>query len=123
MGNDACKINRWQLLKAKLSNVQSKELESFLTKTKNCVLLDVRTKDEYGSGHLPKALHMDFLGDDFWDQFEGLDHDKTYLVYCRSGRRSARVSLWMQNAGFKNVYNLSDGLSGASDRIKLATFS
>ncbi len=119
MENEACNISRWQLLKAKLDNLPSVELFSFLSDQKDFILLDVRTIGEYQSGHLPNAVHMDFLGDDFWDKFEELDKEKSYLVYCRSGRRSARVSLWMQNSGFRKVMNLAGGLKEATNDVQL----
>ncbi|MBK7908795.1 MAG: rhodanese-like domain-containing protein [Bacteroidetes bacterium] len=35
-----------------------------------------------------------------------------YLVYCRSGRRSAAAMQQMKDAGFTNVTNLDGGIMG-----------
>jgi rhodanese-related sulfurtransferase len=46
------------------------------------------------------------------DKIEDLEKGKSYLVYCRSGRRSIRVCTWMRNGGFDNqkIFNLDKGL-------------
>ncbi|RMD73776.1 MAG: rhodanese-like domain-containing protein [Bacteroidetes bacterium] len=81
------------------------------------VLLDVRRPDEFAMGHLPGARNLDYLGEPFIDELEQLDPDKTYLVYCNSGRRSLRTCVLMKNGGFRHVFNLDGGLRGwlASD--------
>ena len=45
-----------------------------------------------------------------YEDLENLDHTQTYLIYCRSGRRSLRTCVLMQNSGFGNVFNLEEGL-------------
>ena len=106
---DNCRINRWELLKQHLNNLTP---EAFKTKMleKDVVLIDCRQPNEFEYGHLPNALSMDYFGAAFYDQLEGLEQDKTYLVYCRSGRRSLRTCTLMQNSGFERVYNLEGGL-------------
>ena len=41
---------------------------------------------------------------------DALNKDKTYLVYCRSGARSAGVRDAMERLGFKEVYNMLGGI-------------
>ncbi|MEM6318397.1 MAG: rhodanese-like domain-containing protein [Bacteroidota bacterium] len=107
-----CKTPRWQLLKASINNLDP---EGFKTKMENAgevVLIDVRTPEEFAINPLPNALNIDYLGDGFWDKMEELTNDKTYLVYCRTGRRSMRTCTLMKNGGFdpEKVFNLDGGM-------------
>ena len=53
------------------------------------------------------------MGHGFWDQIEALDTNKTYLIYCRTGRRSLRACTLMKNGGFdkEKVFNLDGGMT------------
>ncbi|MEI8003331.1 MAG: rhodanese-like domain-containing protein, partial [Methanothrix sp.] len=66
------------------------------TDSKCLVILDVRTPQEYGSGHLNGSINLDFKSPSFTDQIARLDRDKAYLIYCRTGVRSARALLLMR---------------------------
>jgi hypothetical protein len=41
--------------------------------------------------------------------------EDTLMVMCRSGRRSAIAANMLAKAGFKNVYNIIDGMEGDAD--------
>ncbi len=88
--------------------------ESFREKVKsdsNSIVLDVRTKDEFRSGHIPNARNIDIYSPDFGNQIGKLDKSKTYLVYCQSGSRSYSAMQLMKSNGFENVFNLDGGIS------------
>ncbi|MCB1175815.1 MAG: rhodanese-like domain-containing protein, partial [Leptospiraceae bacterium] len=77
------------------------------------VILDIRTAGEYQSGHLEKAVLMDFYQPDFAAKVERLDRTKTYLVYCNSGNRSGQaVTRLFGPLGFQKVYHLLGGIQG-----------
>lgn len=83
-----------------------------LMKKKNTVLLDVRTEQEYKEGHIPGSIQVDVLQTgDFNTKIGSLEKNKTYLVYCRSGKRSAQAIQIMQQAGFRKLYDLEGGFS------------
>ncbi len=75
----------------------------------NIVILDVRTPEEIANGKIEGAIEMDFRNNEFQKNFHSLDKDKTYLVYCRSGSRSAKACKMMQQEGFTKVNNLLGG--------------
>lgn len=75
----------------------------------NAVLLDVRTPMEVRAGALPKAINIDIMSSNFTKQIAALDKSKTYLVYCRSGNRSAQACKIMYKMGF-DVRNLLGGI-------------
>ena len=80
------------------------------TDSKCLVILDVRTPQEYASGHLNGSINLDFKSPSFSDLIARLDRDKAYLLYCRTGRRSARAVMLMKSLGFKELYNLTKGI-------------
>lgn len=73
-------------------------------------LLDVRTPEEYAEGHLPGAKLLDFKAPDFAAKLEDLPKGNTYLVYCRSGMRSAKAAALMREKGFPAVLNMQGGI-------------
>lgn len=74
------------------------------------VLLDVRTPEEYTQGHLAGATLLDFHSAEFQQKLTELPKDKTYLVYCRSGRRSKSACEQMRQLGFSGLYDLQGGI-------------
>src|SRR5690606_12269678 len=90
---------------------------------KDIIVLDVRTGEEYKSGHLEGAVNIDVLDSTtFHNQIENLDKDKTYLVYCRSGKRSANAANIMNQKGFANVFNMKGGiLAWEKKKYKVST--
>jgi len=106
-----CEIPRWQLLKTELNNLSYSDFLKKLTTDPNPVCLDVRTAEEYSQGHLPNSVNINYLSTSLADDLEMLDKSKNYYVYCRTGRRSLRVCIILQNAGYK-VVNMDVGLQG-----------
>jgi thioredoxin 1 len=86
------------------------EYESSLKATKNVQLIDVRTPEEYSSGHLTDAQNVNYYDTDFRDQLNLLDKSKPSFIYCKSGSRSASAMEIMEEVGFKEIYNLKGGI-------------
>ena len=74
------------------------------------VILDVRTPSEFAAGHIAGARLLNFNAPDFADKIKELPRDKTYLVYCRSGNRSAKAVKLMQANGFSDLINMDGGM-------------
>jgi phage shock protein E len=67
------------------------------------VVIDVRTPAEYAEGHIAGAQNIDVEAADFGAKIASLDKKAAYLVYCRSGRRSAIAADEMAAAGFTDI--------------------
>jgi rhodanese-related sulfurtransferase len=76
----------------------------------DCIILDVRTPDEFNAGHLKGAVNFNWNGADFQSAVEKLDKNKKVFVYCAVGGRSAKAKVAMQKAGFKQVHNMLGGI-------------
>jgi phage shock protein E len=66
-------------------------------------IIDVRTRGEFDDAHVVGALNIDVEGPDFADRIAELDTDEPYVVYCRSGRRSATAAALMAEAGVADI--------------------
>lgn len=77
---------------------------------KDILLIDVRTPEEYASGHIENAVNIDFFADNFQEQIEVLDRAQPVYVYCKKGGRSSNAAQKMKDMGFKNVYDLDGGI-------------
>ncbi|MDH4227105.1 MAG: rhodanese-like domain-containing protein [Deltaproteobacteria bacterium] len=82
-----------------------------MKKNSSTVLLDVRTPAEFNEGHVENAVNVDYLASDFKDKVSKLDKTKTYLLVCRSGKRSKGAQEVMLSLGFKKVINVSGGMN------------
>ena len=66
-------------------------------------VIDVRTPEEFAAGHVAGAININVEAADFREQIAALDAEDAYLVYCRSGRRSALAADQMAEAGFTDI--------------------
>ncbi len=70
-------------------------------------IIDVRTPEEYASGHLQKAKHnFNVMSGEFKSKLDSLNKDETYYLYCRSGNRSGKAKKLMEQNGFTKVHNV-----------------
>jgi rhodanese-related sulfurtransferase len=74
-------------------------------------IIDVRTPEEYASGHLINAINIDYNSPDFGKIIDKLDKTAYYIVYCRTGARSASASQIMLHQGFIHIINMTGGIT------------
>jgi len=80
-----------------------------IANTPNAQLIDVRTPEEVAAGKIENAVNIDFYADDFENKIMALNKEKPVLLYCKSGGRSGKTAKKLQNAGFKEIYDLDGG--------------
>lgn len=94
-----------------IDNAQFKKL----MKEPNTIVFDVRTPKEVSEGHIAGAKEFADINnaEEFDQTLKRLDKTKNYLVYCRSGARSAKACKLMEEQGFKGkLSNLAMGITG-----------
>jgi phage shock protein E len=69
--------------------------------TSDTVVIDVRTAGEYADGHLDGAMNLDLTSGQLAAEIPGLDADGEYVVYCKSGNRSAQATELLEEAGLE----------------------
>ena len=93
----------------KLFIVYFLSLQLFAT---NTFVIDVRTDDEFKSGHLESAINIEWQ--DIASVASIIDKDDQIYLYCRSGNRSQKATNILIDVGYKNVINLGS-LKDASE--------
>lgn len=103
-----------------LSTCQSKAQQATITidefqkgiRQDEVQLLDVRTAEEFKSGHLMNALQADWNNsEEFQERVKSLSKNKPLYIYCLSGGRSSAAMNWFSQKGFHTVYNLQGGIN------------
>ena len=86
------------------------QAKSMIAKDSNIILLDVRSKQEYGEGHLSGSVPLCLY--DICKQADQVLPNKgqPIITYCSSGSRSKEAQEMLENMGYENVYNLKGGL-------------
>ena len=107
----SCQAQQDQNITA-LSPKEASKLIETRTGDSDFIILDIRTPGEYQSGHLKDATMIDYYSKSFGDEIGRLDKEKSYLIYCRSGNRSARSMDLFKKLKFQKIYHLSSGING-----------
>jgi rhodanese-related sulfurtransferase len=76
------------------------------------VILDVRTAEEFATGHIPGAINIPV--DQIGARLAELEASKgkTIVTYCRSGRRAATALATLHAAGFEKLAHLTGDMPG-----------
>ena len=95
----------------KFTDISAEEANALIIKSKELIVLDVRTKEEYDEGHIieAKLLPVQNISSRISELLEYMD--KPILVYCSSGIRSQRAINFLAMNDFKKLYQLSEGIT------------
>ena len=110
-----------------IKQISSNEIKDYIKNNPKCVLLDVRTKEEWNNGKpdgdkiglktyfLSLQFEGKILNQNFVEEFKNLKIDQDYeiLTSCGTGGRSQRAAEILTTLGYK-CSNISDGFLGNS---------
>ncbi len=68
------------------------------------LLIDVRTPEEFTSGHIQNAVNISV--ETLQARLDEVPRDNPIVVYCRSGNRSAAAAQILVEGGYQPVYDL-----------------
>ena len=93
------------------------EAKKIMHENSDIVIVDVREEEEMAEGYIEGAvlIPLDTVESDIENKIQ--DKDKTILVYCRSGRRSAIACDIMDSLGYKNVYDFGGIIDWPFERV------
>ncbi len=100
-----------------ISCIQSKSkhiTEFSQSDIKNGILIDLRTPEEYGLGHLHKASNANFLDSSFLTYFDTISKSKTIYLYCKKGSLSTKAAHKLDSLGYTAV-NLLGGYNALEE--------
>lgn len=97
--------------KARVQEIGVKDVFALRHTTGDCVFVDVREPQEYNLGKIPGAVTIS--RGNLEKNVEGLvPREKTVVVYCANGNRSAFAADVLTIMGYENVRSLREGFSG-----------
>ncbi|MCH5224684.1 MAG: MBL fold metallo-hydrolase [Muribaculaceae bacterium] len=104
------------------STVDCQEFEKAIQLTHPLTILDVRTPEEYASGHIPGAINVNFFDEDFVDRVKQVVPEGDSLaIYCKSGRRSAQAHKALEATG-DSIIELAGGIEAwEKERLPITT--
>jgi rhodanese-related sulfurtransferase len=81
-----------------------------LINRRNAVVLDLRTAEEYGKGHLPQARSIPF--EELSGKAAQISKNKNapVLLVCQTGQRSRKAEQVLTEAGYAEVHTLQGGI-------------
>ncbi len=93
------------------------EAKKIMNENSDIVIVDVREEEEMAEGYIEGAvlIPLDTVESEVENKIT--DKDKTILVYCRSGRRSAIACDIMDSLGYKNVYDFGGIIDWPFERV------
>ncbi len=106
------------LFENRCKTLTMEEAQKQLEMSKEIFVLDVRTRNEYESGHIPDSIHLPLhLLPVSLEQYVK-DKQAKVFVYCRSGNRSQQACAFMMRQGYTDVTNIGGIISWQGSVIK-----
>jgi rhodanese-related sulfurtransferase len=90
-------------------SVTAAELKKQVDSGRGPIVIDVRTKEEYASGHVPGAVNIPF--DEVASRIDELDAPHGVALYCMVGPRARKGETALLAVGYKSVFHLEGGLA------------
>jgi adenylyltransferase/sulfurtransferase len=92
------------------STVTPRELRDMLDSGRKIALIDVREVVEWEINHIDGAELVPKSAIDAGDGLAQLPHDRTPVLYCKTGVRSAEALAAVKKAGFSDALHLQGGI-------------
>ena len=89
-----------------ISDIQFTEIQDT-----DYILVDVRTTEEYESGHIQDAVNFDFYSESFQNDILSLDKSASIILYCRTQNRSTKTANYLKENGYKKITVLEGGIT------------
>ncbi len=74
-------------------------------------LVDVITPEERKEEFISNSQNIDYNSPTFAQEIKKLDKSKPVIVYCKTGRQSAKCTEKMKDAGFVKIYDLDSSIA------------
>ena len=75
------------------------------------ILVDVRTPEEYESGHIQDAVNFDFYSESFQNDILTLDKSSSIILYCRTQNRSTKTANYLKESGYNEITVIAGGIT------------
>ncbi|MGQ9632948.1 MAG: rhodanese-like domain-containing protein [Bryobacteraceae bacterium] len=95
--------------KTRIREIDVPALQELLRNGNRAVIIDTREESEWASGHLSGAIHLSKGVIERDIETTVPDKDRTIVLYCGGGYRSALAADALQKMGYRNVFSLAGG--------------
>jgi rhodanese-related sulfurtransferase len=99
-----------QEAKAAINEVSIDEVKKMMENREEIILLDVRDREEYETGHLQGAINISRGSLDFKVHLIIPDKNRKIIVYCGLDLRSPLATKSLNDLGYKKAVNMIGGL-------------
>jgi rhodanese-related sulfurtransferase len=98
------------------------ELNEYITKNSNIVLIDVRESWEYSVVSIKDSIHIPIS--EIQNRMHDFKEEKTIVFICHHGIRSRMVGNYFQQNDFENIINLRGGIDSWAKTVdnKMAVY-
>ena len=99
-------------VKSHIDEVSIEEAKNLIADHDDITIIDVREDSEFAQGHIPNALHLSKGMIELKIADAVPDTNKTILLYCGGGYRSALAAYNIQKMGYQHVISMDCGFRG-----------
>lgn len=98
-----------------ITPINSNELTTKYNSDQDLLIIDVRSKEMFDSGHVKGAVNMPVISDEdvatFKLEAEKLDKDANVVLYCGDGKMARKGADILEEKGFSSLYPVTEGFS------------
>ncbi len=98
----------------RVQDIKAAQMKELISANQDMLILDIRTKAEFNEFSLPGSVNIDSLDKRFEENLAAFvaSHQNTrrWMVYCRSGNRSAQAMPVLQRKLPGTIYHVKDGI-------------
>ena len=101
-----------------VKNISAEEAHNLIENNKDVIIIDVRSRQEYKSGHIPgsKSIPVNEIASKI-NEIQKYK-DNSVIVHCASGSRSTSAVRVLLKNNFSNIYHMNRGLTGWKYKLK-----
>ena len=94
-----------------IKEITEEEMKEIIRNIQEAVILDVRSVQEYNEGHIYGAINIPVY--DLEQKARNMlrNKDAVIIAYCSAGIRSRKAIKILMKLGYKNLYNVQEGVS------------
>ena len=89
-------------------DVTVEEAKSLVESNVSLIIVDVRTREEYDSGHIEGAILIPVS--ELESRINELSKEEELLIYCRTGNRSSNSVNILKANGYTKIFHMNDGI-------------
>jgi rhodanese-related sulfurtransferase len=89
-------------------DVTVEEAKSLVESNVSLIIVDVRTREEYDSGHIEGAILIPVS--ELEGRMNELSKEEELLIYCRTGNRSSNSVNILKANGYTKIFHMNDGI-------------